>query len=170
MYLEEKFGIPIEKIPEYIIQGKKTLDSLEDQRQEILRKKQQAREERDTVVAELEKYGKEIPLIEHIKELERELDETKRSEKSYKTYCRRLEQDVIMVDNQNIEYSRWLSQSYKELDNVKQVNERLSSENRGLKLDIYNSKTAEKQLAKKDGQINEGDAFSTKIGYMDRNI
>jgi uncharacterized protein YaaN involved in tellurite resistance len=73
---------------------------LEDQRQEILRKKQQAREELDTIVAELEKYGKEIPLIEHIKELERELDETKRSEKSYKTYCRRLEQDVIMVDTQ----------------------------------------------------------------------
>ena len=75
MYLEEKFGIPIEKIPEYIIQGKKTLDSLEDQRQEILRKKLQAREELDTIVAELEKYGKEIPSIKRIKELERELDE-----------------------------------------------------------------------------------------------
>ena len=54
-----------------------------------------------------------------------------------------------------VEYSRWLSQSHKELDNVKQVNERLSSENRGLKLDIYNSKIVDKQLTKKDGQIGE---------------
>ena len=53
------------------------IDRLEDQRQEVLGKKPQIREERDTIVAELEKYGKEIPLIKHIKELERELDKAK---------------------------------------------------------------------------------------------
>src|SRR5215207_11068986 len=73
LYLEEKFGISVERIPEYIIQGKKTIDRLEDERQEILRKKQQDQEERhtirqqrDTIVVELEKYRKEIPLIKHI--------------------------------------------------------------------------------------------------------
>jgi len=36
LYLEQKYGVPIEKIPEYITQGKKTIDRLEDQRQDIL--------------------------------------------------------------------------------------------------------------------------------------
>jgi hypothetical protein len=67
LYLEEKFGIPVERIPESIIQAKKRIDRLEDQTQEILGQKQQAREELDTIVDELEKYGKEIPLIERIK-------------------------------------------------------------------------------------------------------
>ena len=35
--LAYKFGIKVEKIPEYINQGKKMIDRLEDQRQEILR-------------------------------------------------------------------------------------------------------------------------------------
>ena len=121
LYLEQKFQVPIEKIPEYIIQGKETLDNLEDERQEIQRKKQQAREERDAIrqehdatVADLKKYGKDIPLIERIKQLEEELAETKRSEKSYKTYCKRLAQDVEMLDNLNIEHVGSLSQCYKE--------------------------------------------------------
>jgi hypothetical protein len=40
LYLEEKYRVPIEKIPEHIIKAKKTLDNLEDERQEILRQKQ----------------------------------------------------------------------------------------------------------------------------------
>jgi cell division protein FtsB len=133
---------------------------LEEQRLEILRQKQQARkeldkilQERDTIVAELDKYGKEIPSIKCINQLETELDETKRSEKSYKTYCKRLAQDVSMLDTQNIEYLDALSQTYKELDKLKEVNERLAAENKDLKLDIYNLKTVDKQLAKKDSQI-----------------
>jgi chromosome segregation ATPase len=128
LYLEEKFGIPVERIPEHIIQEKETIDRLEDQRLEILRQKQQARkeldkilQERDTIVAELDKYGKEIPSIKCINQLETELDETKRSEKSYKTYCKRLAQDVSMLDTQNIEYLDALSQTYKELDKLKEV-------------------------------------------------
>jgi hypothetical protein len=65
LYLEQKFGVPIEKIPEYIAQGKRTIDNLEDQIQEILIEKQQAREEcdakqqeLDTIAAKLEKYLK----------------------------------------------------------------------------------------------------------------
>lgn len=129
----------MEKITDYIIHAKQTIDNLEDHRQDILRKKQQAWEGLNTTVAELEKYGKEIPLIERIKQLETELDK-KIDEKSYRTLSERLARDVEMVDNQNIEYSHWLSQSYKELEE--------SSENRGLKPDIYNIKSAEKQLAK----------------------
>ena len=85
LYLEQKFGVPIEKIPEYITQGKETIDSLEDQRQEILRQKQQAREELDakrqeldTIAHKFEKYRKEIPSIQRIMELEDELAEAKK--------------------------------------------------------------------------------------------
>jgi chromosome segregation ATPase len=92
LYLEEKFGIPVERIPESIIQAKKRIDRLEDQTQEILRQKQQAGEEldamlqeRDTIVSKLEKYGKEIPSIKRNKELEAELDEAKKLNEQYET-------------------------------------------------------------------------------------
>ena len=92
LYLEEKFGIPVERIPEHIIQEKETIDRLEDQRLEILRQKQQARkeldkilQERDTIVAELEKYEKEIPSIKRIRELETELDDAKKLNEYYET-------------------------------------------------------------------------------------
>lgn len=49
-----------------------------------------------------------------------------------------------MVDNQNIEYSHWLSQSYKELEKVKEVNEKLTYENKELKIEISDLKTADK--------------------------
>jgi chromosome segregation ATPase len=101
LFLEQKLGGPIEKIPEYIIQGKETIDRLEDQRQEILGKKKLARDELDTIVAELEKYGKDIPLIEHIEELENELYEARRSETTWKTRCARLVREAEKLDNRS---------------------------------------------------------------------
>jgi hypothetical protein len=92
--LAYKFGISVEKIPEYINQGKKMIDRIEDQRQEILRQERQAREERDTIVAELERYGKEIPSIKRIKELETELDKAKRLNEHYETSNRRLTKEL----------------------------------------------------------------------------
>jgi hypothetical protein len=85
LYLEQKYGVPIEKIPEYITQGKETIDRLEYERLAILRQKQQAGEELDakqqkldTIAHELEKYRKEIPSIQRIMELENELGEAKK--------------------------------------------------------------------------------------------
>ena len=101
LYLEQKFGLPIEKIPEYIIQGKRTIDRLEDQRLEILRQTQHAREDRDAVrqecdafVAELEKYGKEIPSVQRIKQLENDLAETKETDKQYEISNRVLTKEL----------------------------------------------------------------------------
>jgi len=101
LYLEEKYDIPVEKIPELIIQAKERIDRLKDQTQEILRKKQQAqeecdaiRQEHDIIVAELEKYGKEIPLIKRIKELEMELDEEKKLNEHYETRIIGLEKEL----------------------------------------------------------------------------
>ena len=42
-------------------------------------------QERDTIVAELEKYGKEIPSIKRIKQLETELNEAKKLNEQYET-------------------------------------------------------------------------------------
>jgi hypothetical protein len=108
LYLEEKYRVPIEQIPEYITEGKKTIDALEDQRQDILRKTQQAREDRDiilqrldemqqrrdAIVAELEKYEKERPSIRIIKELEKELDKAKKLNKNHETYTIRLKKKL----------------------------------------------------------------------------
>jgi hypothetical protein len=38
LYLEEKFRIHVEKITDYIMRAKETIDNLEDHRQDILRK------------------------------------------------------------------------------------------------------------------------------------
>jgi hypothetical protein len=55
-----------------------------------------------------------------------------------------------MLDNQNIEHSGSLSKSYKELEKLKEINEILVSEKRPEALISY-LKTAERQLAEKDG-------------------
>ena len=101
LYLEQKYAVPIEKIPEYITQGKETIDSLEDQRQEILRQKQQAREDRDlkqqeldTIAHRFEKYRKEIPSIQRIMELENELAEEKEINRKYERSERVLRKDL----------------------------------------------------------------------------
>ena len=101
LYLEQKFGVPIEKIPEYITHGKETVDSLEDQRQEILRQKQQAREELeakqqelDTIAHEFEKYRKEIPSIQRIMELENELAEEREINRNYERSERVLRKEL----------------------------------------------------------------------------
>jgi hypothetical protein len=71
--LSYKFRIHVEEIPEFIVQGKKVIDNLEEQRQVLLREKQCLREERNALINEIQKYGKEKQLIEQIKELKREL-------------------------------------------------------------------------------------------------
>jgi DNA/RNA endonuclease YhcR with UshA esterase domain len=103
LYLEEKYEIPVEKIPELITQGKGTIDKLEA-RLEILRQKQHEleeldaiRQERDSIVAELEKYRQEIPSIKRIRELEAKLNEAKKSNEYYETHIIALEKELRIV-------------------------------------------------------------------------
>lgn len=140
LYLEEKFGVSVEKIPEYIIQGEKTIGRLEDQRQEILRQERQAREERDTIVAELERYGKEIPSIKRIKELETELDKAKKLNENYETWNRGLTKELAdarheaaTLEGDGIDINaRWkdttsrLSLCLNELDKLKKKNRQIN--------------------------------------------
>lgn len=102
LYLEEKYRVPIEKIPEYIIKAKKTLDNLEDERQEILRQKQQAGQQRDAIVAELEKLGKEIPLIVRIRELVTTLDETNKQNELYEKGIKALTKKLDIASRQEL--------------------------------------------------------------------
>jgi chromosome segregation ATPase len=123
LYLEEKYRVPIERIPEYIIEAKKTTDNLEDQRQEILRQKQQAREDRDiilqqldemrqrldkmrqqrdAIVAELEKHGKEIPSIVRIRELEAKLDEANKQNEYYEKGIKALTKKLDIANQQEL--------------------------------------------------------------------
>jgi hypothetical protein len=116
-----KFGFSVEKIPEFIIQGKKTIEELERQRQELIGKKQEIQEKYHTILALLEKYEKEKPLIEHIQALERELDEFKKSKESYEARCRKLKEEVLTLDTQRGEYlHEWsLCQEERERDERK---------------------------------------------------
>jgi hypothetical protein len=121
--LAYKFGIPAEKIPEFIIQGKKTIEELEEQRQELIEKKQILQEGYDTILAVLEKYGKEIPLIEHIQALERELDETKESKKLCEARCRKLVGEVLNLDTQRGQLLHELSLRQNELEEMRERNQ-----------------------------------------------
>jgi hypothetical protein len=121
--LAYKFGIPAEKIPEFIIQGKKTIEELKGQRQELIEKKQVIQEEYDTILAVLEKYGKERPLIEHIKALERELDETKESKKHCEARCRKLVGEVLNPDTQRGQHLHELSLCQNELEEMRGRNQ-----------------------------------------------
>jgi hypothetical protein len=69
--------ISVQQVPEFIVQGKKMIDKLEEERQEILGEIQRIREERDKIIDEIEEYGEERQLIEQIKVLSRELDKYK---------------------------------------------------------------------------------------------
>jgi MFS superfamily sulfate permease-like transporter len=139
LYLEQKFGIPIERIPEIITQKKETIDRLEEQRLEILGQTQRAREDRDskqqeldTISAKVEKYLKEIPPVQRIIELERELEETKKRNELHKISERelakerdiagleamRLKSVVIELDAKRKELARKLSLCIKELEKL----------------------------------------------------
>jgi chromosome segregation ATPase len=137
----------VERIPESIIQAKKRIDRLEDQTQEILGQKQQAREEldtilqdRNTVVAELEKYRKEIPSIKRIKELEIELDEAKKLNEQYESSIIGLTKELndarleaakfegygIETDARCKDYARRLSLCLDERDKQRKTNRQMS--------------------------------------------
>jgi hypothetical protein len=139
LYLEQKFGVPIEKIPEIITQKKETIDKLEDQRLEILRQKQRAieerdeiRQERDTIAAKVEKYLKEIPPVQRIIELESELEEAKKMNELHRLSEReltkerdiagleamRLKSDVIELNAKRKELARKLSLCIEELEKL----------------------------------------------------
>ena len=61
-----------------------------------------------------------------------------------------------MLDNQNMENEASMSKCCKEIEKLKETNERLTSENRELKLDNFNLKTVDKQLAERNSQVDRG--------------
>jgi hypothetical protein len=150
LYLEQKFGVPIERIPEIIVQRKQIIDGLEDQRQEMLGEAQLAKvdrdakqQERDIIAAEIEKYKTEIPLIQRIKELENELEEEKRKNELYKIGERALikerncadreamrsRSEVIESDAKNETLAWQLSICKDELDKLKRSQQINQSQN-----------------------------------------
>lgn len=67
--LAEKAGIRAHDIPEYIDKGRKTIDELQLQRQEIITQRQAIFEEINNQQRKLSEYRKNGPLIKQIKEL-----------------------------------------------------------------------------------------------------
>ena len=111
LYLEEKYRVPIEKIPEYIRQAKKTLDNLNDERQENLRQKQHAREDRDIILQQRDEMRqqrdaifaelkKEIPSIVRIRELKTKLDEANKQIEYYEKGIKALTKELDIASQQ----------------------------------------------------------------------
>jgi hypothetical protein len=134
--LANKFRIHGQEIPEYIAQGKKMIDNLEEQRQDLLREKQRVREERDALTSEIKKYGKEKQLIKQNEELKRELNKSRQLIVNCKEQSGLVKQQIVnerrasrALDGLNADLLRDLSFRQEELEKCKK---RISST--GLRL------------------------------------
>jgi hypothetical protein len=79
--LAKQFGMKVELMSDYLTQAKTKLERLEAQKQEMFNTLVGAQKELDTILAEIERYGREMPLIEQIQKMNSELQEVRQSEK-----------------------------------------------------------------------------------------
>ena len=79
--LEDKTKIPIEQLPNQLLQKQRHLESIEKEIQEIELKKQLLLSDYHTTVNILEEYARNRPSFEKYIKLKKELEETKREQK-----------------------------------------------------------------------------------------
>src|SRR5215208_5476264 len=79
--LEDKVKIPIEQLPNQLLQKQRHLESIEKEIQEIELKKQLLLSDYHTTVNILEEYARNRPSFEKYIKLKKELEETKREQK-----------------------------------------------------------------------------------------
>jgi hypothetical protein len=126
MDFASKYNYRVEKIPEYIAQGKKTIEELEGQRQEIIREKLGEQEAINTITAEVERHGGEERLIRQMEALRREMDEKNRENEKREREKQRLNSqihntrhDVLTIEKAREETARQLASCHEEIDKLK---------------------------------------------------
>lgn len=125
--LADEFGIDVKLLSEYLTQAKTKLETSEQQRQEKLNQIINAQKELDTILAEIERYGGEKPLIEQIRSLEKEVKETRRSEEYMRQRLeaceRRWQREsglALRLQRENEELNRKLVSTQEDLDKLRE--------------------------------------------------
>jgi hypothetical protein len=112
MYLAEKFGISVDKIPETIVQEKKLIDQLDENIQKLTLAFQTMEEKYAAIVSEIAKYGNEEQLIQRINKLKRHEKLTqnyKEDIKRLKEQLRSARRDAVVIEEARNELAALLS-------------------------------------------------------------
>ena len=129
LYLEQKYDVPIEKIPQYISQGKETIDRLEDQRQEILRQK---REDLDAKQQELDAKQQELDAKQQ--ELDAKQQELDAKQQELDTIAHKFEKY-----RKEIPSIQRIMELENKLAEEKEMNRHHEIIERGLRKDVYDA-------------------------------
>ena len=89
--LEDKAKIPIDQMPNQLLQQQRNLENIEKEIQEIKLKKQLLLNDHNTTIDILEEYTANRPLFEKYSDLKRKLEEEKREQKRLAKYIIELE-------------------------------------------------------------------------------
>jgi hypothetical protein len=89
--LEDKAKIPIDHLPNQLLQQQRNLENIEKEIQEIKLKKQLLLNDHNTTIDILEEYTANRPLFEKYSDLKRKLEEEKREQKRLENYIIELE-------------------------------------------------------------------------------
>jgi chromosome segregation ATPase len=73
--LSENIGMPLDQLPNYIIQQKSELVKLRDETEGAKLKQLQVLQHYNVTMNDLDEYRRDKPLIDHIKKLEKKLEE-----------------------------------------------------------------------------------------------
>ena len=95
--LEDKAKIPIDQLPNQLLQQQRNLENIEKEIQQIKLKKQDLLNVHNTTIDILEEYTANRPLFEKYIDLKRELEEEKREEKRLTKYIIELEVKNYMI-------------------------------------------------------------------------
>ena len=79
--LSDNLGMPLDELPNYIIQQQLELQKVEKETEEAKTKLHQVLQHYDVTMDELQEFRRDKPLIDHIKKLEKKLEEV--GEKNY---------------------------------------------------------------------------------------
>jgi hypothetical protein len=95
--LEDKAKIPIDHLPNQLLQQQRNLENIEKEIQEIKLKKQLLLNDHNTTIDILEEYTANRPLFEKYSDLKRKLEEEKREQKRLAKYIIELEVKNYMI-------------------------------------------------------------------------
>ena len=120
--LEKELGIPVKMLAEHITRAKKIYDDLLDKSQTEFAKLREANTECEKVVAEIEGYKKEYPLVERFIELKRKLNETNEKCKQDEPIIKGLRKDlsetnlnILSLEGANVEKDYQLKTALQQL-------------------------------------------------------
>jgi transcriptional regulator with XRE-family HTH domain len=103
--LSENIGMPLDQLPDYITQQELELVKLRDETEDAKTKQRQVLQHYNVTMDELQEFRRDKPLIDHIKKLEKKLEEAE-EEKNYLAEALASKESEIEILESEIEILR----------------------------------------------------------------